>query len=170
MELISSDVFADVCEYDGFVYAVLFHQTSICVYETQTWELIRTINASSISDCDLAIESLRVTSHGIALACAKTLYIYVLDHSGELQQTYCGEHFDGFFYPRLCSTQSDDSLLVADPGYRRLQVLYDGKWLELPIKIYQELPSSAVVTSHALYISSFLPLGEAGLLQIYKIT
>ena len=132
------------------------------MYDPSTWERIRIITA-----CPSGYHShtLRVTNCGIVLACYYNHCIHVFDDSGSLQQTHGvkGDVTREFYCPRLCSTESDGSMFVADHYSDRLQVFHNGKWCVLPL---QRQPSSlvgAVVTQHALYVAG------GGKLIMYKI-
>ena len=153
MKTISSGYFTDVCYHAGCVYAAPSGNPAIHVYNHNTGDHIRTLTACK-SDGRHAYHTLRVTSSGITLACYHNHCIHVLDHSGILQQTHGkrGDAAGEFFGPRLCSVESDSSMLVAEYANHRCQVFHDGEWRVLPLQPQASLPMGAVVTQHALYV------------------
>ena len=153
MKEISSGDFTDVCHHAGCVYAAPYRDTAIDVYDQNTWNHIRTIDACK-SNGSHGPHSLRVTSRGITLACYSNHCIHVLDHTGTLQQTH-GEFGDAtveFLNPRLCSVENDGSILVTDKLNDLLKVFHDGEWRVLPLQPQPSYPRGAVVTQHALYV------------------
>ena len=157
MKTICSGDFTDVCYHAGWVYAAPYGDPAIHVYDQNTWKCIRTIDACK-SDNYHDYHTLRVTSSGITLACYNNHCIHVLDHSGTLQRSH-GEHGDAaveFQYPRICSVESDGSMLVADKRNSRCQVFHDGEWHMLPLQSQPSLPLGAVITQHALYVVCYV--------------
>ena len=156
MKKISSGNFTDVCYHAGCVYAAPYDDPAIHVYDQSTWNRIRTIDACK-SNGSHGIHELRVTSREITLACWHNHCIHVLDHSGTLQQTHGkgGDAAGEFNGPRLCSADSDGSMLVADYGNHHCQVFHNGEWRVLSLQPQQLCPSGAVVTQHALYVTSY---------------
>ena len=142
MKTITDDGYYDVCEYNGLVYAASGDDPAIHVYETKTWDRIRTITAC-MSNGIYHNHTLRVTRRGITLACYDNGCIYVLDVSGALQKTHgnrgnAGGYFNG---PHVCSVESDGSILVADVYNNRLQIVHDGEWRVLPLQPQPWAPS-----------------------------
>ena len=163
IKTISSDKYNDVCMHAGLVYAAPYNDQAIHGYDPSTWERIRIITACPSGY--LYSHTLRVTNCGIALACSYNHCIHMLDDSCSLQHTHGGTgvvkgEFNG---PRLCSIESDGSMLVADLFNDRLQVFHDGKWSILPLQPQPSRPVGAVVTQHALYVIA------RGKLIMYKV-
>ena len=157
MKEISSGNFTDVCYHAGYVYAAPSGNPVIHVYDQSTGNHIRTINACK-SNGDHIHHTLRVTRRGITFACFSNDCIYVLDHSGTLQQMHskCGDAAGEFKGPNLCSVESDGSILVADYCNNRCQVFQDGEWRVLPLQPQPSYPMDAVITQHALYVVCYV--------------
>ena len=153
IQTITSGDFDDVCYHAGCLYAAPSGNPTIHVYDQNTRSRIRTIDACK-SDGHHDLHTLRVTSSGITLACTSNDCIHLLDHNGALQQTHGkrGDAAGEFYAPRLCSVESDGSMLVADCGNNRCQVFHDDEWRVLPLHPQPSLPWGAVVTQHAIYV------------------
>ena len=153
MKKISSDGFNDVCKYAGLVYVASGNEPTIHVYDPSTWSRIRTL-PSACSFFHYYNHTLCVIGCRIILACLSTHCIRVLDDSGALHQTHGkkGTEAGEFSFPKLCSAESDGSMLVADWDNNRLQVFQEGEWRVLQLQPQPLRPEDAVVTQHALYV------------------
>ena len=151
MKTISSGYFTDICYHAGHVYVTRYNDPAIYVYDQNTWNRIRTLDACK-SGGNHFNHKLGVTSRGITLACYNDHCINVLGHGGKLQQKHVLGEFKG---PHLCSVESDGSMLVADHGNHRCLVFHAGKWGVLPLNPRPPWPWDAVVTQNALYVVSF---------------
>ena len=153
LKKISSGAFSDGCKHAGLVYVASMYEPTIHVYDPSTWSRIRTL-FSACSCVKSYNHTLRVTSCSITLACPGNDRIYVLDISGEQQQTHGkkGMAVGEFSFPRLCSAESDGSMLVADHNNNRLQVFHDGEWCVQQLQPQPFEPMDAVVTPHAIYV------------------
>ena len=153
LKTISSGHFTDVCYHAGCVYAAPYGDPAIYVYNHNTGDRIRTIDACK-SNSNHFNHTLRVTSCGITLACCYNDCIHLLDHICTLHQTH-GKRGNGegeFMGPRLCSVENNGSMLVADEHNYRFQVFNEGEWRVLPLPPNILWPRGAVVTQQALYV------------------
>ena len=163
MKTIASDSYNDVCEHDRLVYAAPTLNPAVHVYDTNTWNRIRSIT-TFISDDSFSLQTLRVTSNGFTQASWTKNCIHVMN--GKLYQThgikgYASGYFDG---QRLCSVESNDDRQVVDGGNDRMQLFHDNKWRVRPLQPQPFKPMSAVITPQALY---FVTWGNK--LLMYKI-
>ena len=121
----------------------------ILIYDTHTWQLTR--NIKSPCACSYTFRhTLYISNENITLACCDTDTIYTMTYTGDIEHITEPRQFK---WPHLCSTASD-SILVAENGSNRLQLLHNDKWLRVQLKPKPMSPRDAVYVGGALFVLS----------------